>query len=687
MSESGERPGGAGPSPRAGEEIEATAPALEETSRPEGKHSTAPPLEAPGTGRGPHARGPRSPILALGLILCGVLALWSGSHREPWGDEVQEALTLREMATASDWRALVFPGTGGEPRLATPPLYEWLAEGARRALAPLGAPSLVAYRVPVVLCALLGVWLTFLLGRGLFDRRVGFLGSVLHGTTALFFFDAARIGPELVFATGCELAAVGFALGALPSELEAAKPSRLWRAFLWIGIAVAALSGAVLVAFVLVVVPFLLAAYFRGGLHDVRTTWRRAMGGGLWLLTFLIAGPWFVAAGLEHGELLWRSYMLEGHLGLGSAEGPPGFLQSYPVVFILGFLPWTFFVPLGIFHGKDRTSRPGQRALIFWAVGAAALLLLVPPHDSSYLLYLWPPLALLIPAALYEELEVFSVWEGFLLRGTVKILPSLLRLPLYLTIGVAALWFADALPKIFGERFADALEDSHAMGIVLALWGAGGIASWFLARRVERFVAAEERAVALFESARAALFFLFVAQLSAPVVDRAQSAKFFIEDVHARLGNVPIASYGPAALHELDYYLDGSHKHFPELDPTADVGSPEDEQRKQLEAFLRRDETVYLLSSKRAFEGLEIQFPGLRGLLHDTGIEGWMGTQGRWVIFSNRELATKEKTEDKTSDSTGGETGKGTDTAPPAESGAAKPGTAKPGTTPPPRSG
>ncbi|HLU46866.1 MAG TPA: hypothetical protein VK116_02240, partial [Planctomycetota bacterium] len=645
MNEPKEPPGDTDPSPLPNEETQAAETSGDSPSPPlEPQEASTPPApDEPPDAEAPRPfSGPRASILIGGLVLCGILALWSGSRRELWGDEVRHALLLDELQAAESWQEVVFPRLGGEPHLQTPPLFFWLAEGSRIALDPLGVPPLVAYRVPLVLCALLGVWLTYLIGRALFDGRIAFLGAVLHGTTALFFFDATRIGPELLFTTFCELAAAGFILAGLSPRVDQVKGSRLWSACLWIGLALAALSGPVVIAVALVVLPFTLAAFFRGGVGDLRATWRRAMGGKAFLLLFIaIAAPWFIAAGIEHRAQLWDDYVLAGHLGIGADEAPRGFLGSYPVLLVLGFLPWTFFVPIGVFHGKDRTARPGQRAAIYWVFGGALLLVLIPPYDSSFLLYLWPPLALLIPAALYEELEVYSVWESILLVGTTRLLPRVLRLPIYLTVVVAGLWLAGALPKIFGERFAEAFSDRTTMGTVLALWAAGGVASWFLARRVQYFVDREERGSAVFESARAALFFLFIAQLSAPVIDRAQSARFFVESVKSQLGDVPIASYGATALHELDYYLGAPHEHFPLLDPTAPPGTPEDAPRQRLEAYLKSEKPVYILASQKAVEGLEIQFPGLRTLFHRTGIEGWLGADGRWVVLSNRKVEGK----------------------------------------------
>src|SRR5690606_12336791 len=92
-------------------------------------------------------------------------------------------------------------------------------------------------------------------------------------------------------------------------------------------------------------------------------------------------------------------------------------------------------------------------------------------------------------------------------------------------------------------------------------------------------------------------------------------------------------------------------------------GTPEDAPRRRLEGYLKSDRPVYILASQRAVEGLEIQFPGLRTLFHRTGIEGWLGADGRWVVLSNR------KVEGKPQGAAGaGESGESTPPEPSAES-------------------
>jgi len=312
-----------------------------------------------------------------------------------------------------------------------------------------------------------------------------------------------------------------------------------------------------------------------------------------------------------------------------------GFL--YLLVLLVGFLPWTFFVPLGLLHGKDRTSRPGERLCVWWFIGVLVGLSLFSPKHPSLLAFIWPPISLLIPAALYETRQKFSVWEALLGKGLARSLPYLLKLPLLLGGLLALVWFSELLEKVVDPAVAKALRESPEALPLFGLAAVGAVGTFLISFRVQKLVKAGETANATFESAGGAFFFLVFASFLLPLLGPVESARTLLVDhVKPVVGEARLCTYGERRPADVMYYLDRNVEHFEEPDPQASDSEP----RQKLEAYLKSSERVYLLSSEIALKGLDIQFPSLRSRLHSTGVEGPAGTR-HLVLLTNQPSAER----------------------------------------------
>src|SRR5262245_20030936 len=104
------------------------------------------------------------------VILCSaVLSLWKLGDRPLYApDEGRYALIGREMLDSGDW---VTPTLAGLPYLDKPPLLYWCEAAGMTVF----GRNEFGVRFFPALAGVLGVWLAFLLGRDMLDRRRGIL--------------------------------------------------------------------------------------------------------------------------------------------------------------------------------------------------------------------------------------------------------------------------------------------------------------------------------------------------------------------------------------------------------------------------------------------------------------------------------------------------------------------------------
>jgi 4-amino-4-deoxy-L-arabinose transferase-like glycosyltransferase len=573
--------------------------------------------------------GPRR-FLVLGFLgVFGVLAFWNAGRRDFWSEETGHALVVREMERSRTLEGWLLPALAGEPHLSIPPLSYWLP-----ALAGLGGiEARFAYRLPSLLFALLGLWLTFLLGRRLFDAAVGFAGMTLQASTWLWFASASWLGKELAFAVFCQLAMTGFVLASLGHG------ERRWRPLGWLGLAGAALTWSLPAAVVLTFIPLTIFSFFRGGVDALKSAFRSAAGRWSLLLFLALAAPWYVYAALRHGPLLVEQHIVQEHLarllgGAGDRAGP----LYYFVVLAAAFLPWSLFLPLAFLHGKDRMGRPGQRLAMVWSLAVIIALTLIPSKHAGSLLLIWPALSLLMAAAFFETEVQYSLWERYLGPGLFRVAPVLLKVPLIATLLLAGAWFAGLQRRLElgSTELAGLLEDRNLVLSLLFILAAAGAACWLTAARVRKLLQAAELPRAAFETACATLFFLFAASFVAPALDALESPRAFLEkEVTPAVQRAPLATYGAKRLPEVSYHLARNVPHLDFPDPLAEAGTPAHEPYRRLVSHLGR-RGAYLLLSADDLKNLRAQFPGLTAALEETGVRGRMGRRGEFVLVRSR---------------------------------------------------
>jgi 4-amino-4-deoxy-L-arabinose transferase-like glycosyltransferase len=301
----------------------------------------------------------RSVVVACFVLAFGLLFAWNCWRRDFWNtDEPLFAEVARTMERTGDW---IVPKCN-VPFLDLPPLTYWLSAAVHSIT---GLDPRAAYRLPVSAAAVLGLWLTFVAGKQFFSPSVGFLAVIIQASTGLYFWRAAWLDDDLIFAVCCQLAITCFALASRSTGRPALHRARLGRPRAlrpdekrsprrpprwW---------------------PAARLPAPRGRLAGARAGLGRVLRLPGFILALAIALPWFGAVAAREGKLLFEQHFLGAHFeriwsSPVHAEPPYFYLGTL----LVGFLPWSLFLPLGILHGKDRCSETASGSAL---VGRSSL--------------------------------------------------------------------------------------------------------------------------------------------------------------------------------------------------------------------------------------------------------------------------------------------------------------------------
>lgn len=405
----------------------------------------------------------------------------------------------------------VVPSLQGQPRYDKPILTYWLMElaygifgvnefAARFFQALLGAAS----------CAL-----TVLFGTALFSPQVGTLAGLLLATSPQMVVVSKAATADAPFLLFILLALYAFV------QIYMGSGSLKWFCLLYGGLALATLTkgpaGAVLIT--CTILGFLLLS------REMRVLRALRIPSGL-LLFFLIVGPWFLAANLATGWGFFTRGILYHTVerALRPFEGHAGPFFYYPAALLIGFFPWSPFLPQAVRALFPLEHR--SRFLLAWTGVTIGLFTLARTKLSHYILPMYPGLSLIVAAllvsAVAEGKELVRLRWGKITVWLLVLLPAIL-LPLLLF----------ATRKIGFEQEEATVA---AIGVLLLLMGAGS--AFLLVRHRDAL------AVALLGGGMAC-FLLLVVGVLLPNLERYKVSKSLAADVLTMAGpNDLIASLG-----------------------------------------------------------------------------------------------------------------------------------------------
>lgn len=305
---------------------------------------------------------------ALFFIQLGSSTFWERS--EPTYAEI-----AREIAVTGDWLTLHYDFSNW---YVHPPLYFWLTA----ALGSLLGFSEWTTRFISALFGVGGVLLTYLLGRELYNSRVGFIAGLVL-TLSLEYFVLSRI---VLMDTLLNF----FTLGALYGFLIAyRRGNRNYLLWMYLSMALAILSKGP----VGIVLPLMLIFFFLLFKKDLPYILSLFQPRGI-LLFLLIVSPWYISQILLHGFDFIRVNILSYTFGryFGVVEEQAGPFYYYLPVLLLGFFPWVgYLVSSWLFLYKEKSD-----SALFLLISSLVILIffsLAGTKLPNYILTLYPLMA------------------------------------------------------------------------------------------------------------------------------------------------------------------------------------------------------------------------------------------------------------------------------------------------------
>ena len=347
------------------------------------------------------------------LIILGAAGIlmftFLGTHPLMDPDEPVYAETAREMLQSQDF---ISPRIYGDFWYDKPPLYYWLVAAAFR----LFGMSEFAARFPSAVLAVSGAVLVYVSGRKLFNERAGLLAALVLATSLEYFYlgNAAVTDMTLTFL------------------LTAALLAFLHRQYyLLFGFAAFAVLTKGPVALFFCGVIILLYQAVTGNIKMLKTM--NVFSGSL--LFAAIALPWYLAMYSFHGMAFIDTFLgFHNVTRFLQPEHTAGAVWYYYIpVLILGFFPWSAFLAPALFTGlKDKGEYHNTCVfLVIWAAVVFVFFSISQTKLVSYILPLYPPLALLTGyyfdkiwtgkqyRALTAAAAIFGLAAVFLIAGLV----------------------------------------------------------------------------------------------------------------------------------------------------------------------------------------------------------------------------------------------------------------------------
>lgn len=323
-------------------------------------------------------------LLVAGLLFFLACAALAGTRPLGVPDEGRYAEVAREMVVTGDF---ITPRLNFVPFLDKPPLFTWLEA---LALAAFGATPFAA-RLATSLLGAIGCTVVLAAGARLSGWRAGLLGAVTLLGTLLWYGGAQYVNHDLAVATWITASTLALALAALSTGR-----GRLG----WL------LAGGV-ASGLAVLTKGLIGVVFPFGIVGLWLLLTRRWRFVPWLLLpfglgVLVATPWFLACQAANPEFFHYFFVTQhferfAGTGFNNPMGP-GF---YPVILILGLLPWTPFLPSAAARAwrgwrADPDDRAADLLLLLWPLVVVAFFSIPRSKIVGYVLPAVPPLAMLV---------------------------------------------------------------------------------------------------------------------------------------------------------------------------------------------------------------------------------------------------------------------------------------------------
>jgi 4-amino-4-deoxy-L-arabinose transferase-like glycosyltransferase len=293
-------------------------------------------------------RASRTGSLSVGVLalLCLFVFFWRlGGNGLFDLDEALYVACAREMRLSGDY---VTPRINGERFFEKPPLVYWAAAAM---FAALGVNEFAA-RLPAALSSALLTGLIFWFGGRQLGRRAGFLAAAFFALSPLVLGAARQLTMDALLDLWIALALLCFFMGRDTGRAG-------WYYGFWaacgLGVLTKGAPGLIFpVGIALLWIAFLERFQIRGLRRGILAA--RPLSG--LLLFLIIVLPWHLAAWHANGDAFVQEYIVRQHLQRfrGGDEAHRAPFWFYLPGFLVGFFPWSVFIPAPLFGRLPQAS-------------------------------------------------------------------------------------------------------------------------------------------------------------------------------------------------------------------------------------------------------------------------------------------------------------------------------------------
>ncbi len=292
----------------------------------------------------------------------------------------------REMVLLRDW---LTPHFNFIRYFEKPPLLYWLTALAYQ----LFGFSEFSSRLVTALAAVVGVGVTYGIGRDLWGKRSGLASGLILATSFGYFTFSRIIVTDMLF-TALLAATFWAALRGLLDERP--QPGIMLLAYVAMGLAILT-KGLIGLAFPLLTVGgFVLLTGDRQLLRRLDLL----RGGAVFLA---VTVPWHILMGLKNSGFFWFYFVHEHFLrfvGKRELDYAPMPLYAFLVMVVIWTFPWSIFLPVALRRYWPRAVKSREdRGILFvllWAASVIGFFALTPSRLEYYSMPAFPALALLV---------------------------------------------------------------------------------------------------------------------------------------------------------------------------------------------------------------------------------------------------------------------------------------------------
>jgi 4-amino-4-deoxy-L-arabinose transferase-like glycosyltransferase len=325
------------------------------------------------------------------IVLSGMLFFFKlGSFSLYDAAETTYGEFTKQIRLTGDWITMHY---NGEIIFDKPPLYFWLATLATYIF----GFGEFAIRFWAALSGVFTVLVTYYLGKSFYNQRVGFFSAIIAMTSFQFLIQSRIAEIDILLVFFITLSFLFFWQG-----YHTKKPNFYW--LFYAAMAFGTLTKGVIGA-ALPITAIFLFLLFRKEPNRIR---EMQILPGI-VIYFLIASPWYIAEWYLHGQR-FTDFVL-GFLFLsrfkGVVAGHPGPWYYYFLALLLGFAPWSHFLPYSLWKTwKNKLNSPELLSLCY-IIPVFIVFSIAKTKLPNYVLPLYPFLAIMVG----------KLWDDFLEAG------------------------------------------------------------------------------------------------------------------------------------------------------------------------------------------------------------------------------------------------------------------------------